>query len=124
MQQISHAASQGKFQLELTLAPAHLGKVQVFLDSDVNKQIQVHFIVDQPTSRQSIEQHLPGLRQALADQGLNMDSFSMESSQQHKDKQQNQQNRSPSSSTMIAGVSSTGENRAEPPLDSRLSIRI
>jgi flagellar hook-length control protein FliK len=124
MQQISHAAGQGKFQMELTLTPAHLGKVRVFLDSDANKQIQVHFIIDQPASRQTIEQHLPVLRQALVDQGLNMDSFSMESSGQHTDNQQDQQNRNAPSGSIIADSSSTGSNRAEPSSDSRLSIRI
>jgi flagellar hook-length control protein FliK len=124
MQQIGHAAGQGKFQLELTLTPAHLGKVQVILESDANKQIQVHFIIDQAASRQAIEQHLPALRQALADQGLNMDSFSMESSEQHTDNQQNQQNRNAPSSTIIADAPSTVVKRADLPSDSRLSIRI
>ena len=124
MQHIGHAAGQGKFQLELTLTPAHLGKVQVVLESDANKQIQVHFIVDQAASRQSIEQHLPALRQALADQGLNMDSFSMESSEQGKDNQQGQQNRNAPSSTIIADAPSSVVKRADLPSDSRLSIRI
>jgi flagellar hook-length control protein FliK len=124
MQQIGHAAGQGKFQLELTLTPAHLGKVQVILESDANKQIHVHLIIDQPASRQPIEQHLPALRQALADQGLNMDSFSMESSEQHTDKQQNQKNRNAPSSAVIADSSGTVVKRADLPSDSRLSIRI
>jgi flagellar hook-length control protein FliK len=124
MQHIGQAAGQGKFQLELTLTPAHLGKVQVVLESDANKQIQVHFIVDQASSRQSIEQHLPTLRQALTDQGLNMDSFSMESSEQHADNQQNRQNRNAPSSTEISDSSSTVVKRADLPADSRLSIRI
>ena len=124
MQQIGQAAGQGKFQMELTLTPAHLGKVQVILESDANKQIQVHLIIDQPASRQPIEQHLPALRQALADQGLNMDSFSMESSEQHADNQKNNQNRNAPSSTVIADSSSTVEKRVDLPSDSRLSIRI
>ncbi|ATX78562.1 hook-length control protein FliK [Mariprofundus aestuarium] len=127
MQQVGQAAGQGKFQMELTLTPKHLGKVQVFLESDVNKQIQVHFVIDQSTSRQSIEQHLPTLRQALADQGLNMDSFSMESSEQHKDNQQSEQNRGPSvPGTLSTGQSGSSDNRPESPASasSRLSIRI
>ena len=124
MQQIGQAAGQGKFQMELTLTPEHLGKIQVFLDSDVNKQIQVHFVIEQSTSRQTIEQHLPALRQALADQGLNMDSFSMESSEQHKDNQQNRQNQNSLSNGMMAGSSKASENRVDPSSDSRLSIRV
>ncbi len=124
MQQIGHAAGQGKFQLELTLTPEHLGKIQVFLDSDINKQIHVHFIVEQSASRQSIEQHLPALRQALADQGLNMDSFSMESSEQGKENHQNPQNRHSLSIIATTDISSSSENRAGTVENSRLSIRI
>jgi flagellar hook-length control protein FliK len=124
MQQVGQAAGQGKFQLELTLTPEHLGKVQVFLDSDVNKQIQVHFVVEQSTSRQSIEQHLPALRQALADQGLNMDSFSMESSEQHQDNRQAGHRRNPDHGTMTAGQPGSNENRPEAAANGRLSIRI
>lgn len=126
MQQVGIAAGQGQFQLELTLTPAHLGKVQVFLESDANKQIQVHFVVDQAASRQSIEQHLPSLRQALAEQGLNMDSFSMESSAQHQEKQQNGNRREAAAPTTIASnVSGNNETqRSEAATDGRLSIRV
>lgn len=126
MQQIGQAAAQGKFQLELTLTPEHLGKVQVFLDSDVNKQIQVHLVVDQPTSRQSIEQHIPALRQALADQGLNMDSFSMTSSGQGKENQQQheRQNRHLPTEAIMANSQGGSAQRPQAAADSRLSIRI
>jgi len=79
MQEIGHAASQERYRLELNLDPAHLGKIKVYLDSDANKQIQVHLVVDQSASRQIIEQHLPALRQALAQHGLDMGGFSMDS---------------------------------------------
>ncbi len=79
MQEIGHAASQERYRLELNLDPAHLGKIKVYLDSDANKQIQVHLVVDQNASRQIIEQHLPALRQALAQHGLDMGGFSMDS---------------------------------------------
>ena len=126
MQQIGQqAATQGKFKMELTLTPEHLGKVQVFVDSDVNRQIQVHLVVDQATSRQSIEQHLPVLKQALADQGLNMDSFSMASSEQgNGNQQQQQQSHHLPSETTIANSHSGGEQRPPVTADSRLSIRI
>ena len=125
MQQIGQAAGQGKFQLELTLNPEHLGKIQVFLDSDANKQIQVHMIIDQPASRQSIEQHLPMLRQALADQGLNMDSFSMASSGEGSDNpQQQEQQHLPTGTAMAESTSQINERPVHAPADSRLSIRI
>jgi len=85
MQEIGRAASQERFRLELNLDPAHLGKIKVYLDSDANKQIQVHLVVDQSASRQIIEQHLPALRQSLAQHGLDMGGFSMDSQQNQED---------------------------------------
>jgi len=68
------------------LEPATLGKIQVSIQTDAMKQIQVHLIVDQQTSRQVLEQQLPQLRQALADQGLNLSGFTMDmNSQQQND---------------------------------------
>ena len=125
MQQIGHAAAQGKFQLELTLNPEHLGKIQVFLESDASKQIQVHLIVDQPASRQPIEQHLPMLRQALAEQGLSMENFSMASSGEgDKNPQQQEQQHLPGGTAMAENTPHISERPAPAPADSRLSIRV
>jgi len=90
MLEISKAAKDGRFKLELMLEPATLGKIQVSLQTDTQKQIQVHLIVDQQTSRQVLEQQLPQLRQALVDQGLNLSGFTMDmnSQQQHDGKEE------------------------------------
>ncbi|MBN4082407.1 flagellar hook-length control protein FliK [Mariprofundus ferrooxydans] len=86
MLEISKAAKDGSIKLELMLEPATLGKIQVSLQTDAQKQIQVHLIVDQQSSRQVLEQQLPQLRQALADQGLNLSGFTMDmNSQQQND---------------------------------------
>ncbi len=86
MLEISKAAKDGTVKLELMLEPATLGKIQVSLQTDAQKQIQVHLIVDQQASRQVLEQQLPQLRQALADQGLNLSGFTMDmNSQQQND---------------------------------------
>jgi len=86
MLEISKAAKDGSMKLELMLEPATLGKIQVSIQTDAQKQIQVHLIVDQQTSRQVLEQQLPQLRQALADQGLNLSGFTMDmNSQQQND---------------------------------------
>lgn len=82
MQEIGQAAVNGHSRLELKLEPAHLGKVHVRIDSDAGKNIRVHLVVEQATSRQIIEHHLPNLRHALAQQGLNLGDFSMSSQQQ------------------------------------------
>ena len=77
MLEIARSAKDGSMKLELQLEPAHLGKVQVTLQTDAAKQLQVHINVDQAASRQLIEQHLPQLRAALAEQGLDLGHFSM-----------------------------------------------
>ena len=82
MAEIGQAAANGHTRLELKLEPAHLGKVHVRIDSDSRKNIQVHLVVEQPNSRQIIEQQLPNLRHALEQQGLNLGNFSMSSQQQ------------------------------------------
>jgi len=82
MQEIGQAAVNGHSRLELKLEPAHLGKVHVRIDSDAGKNIRVHLVVEQAASRQIIEQHLPSLRHALTQQGLNLGNFSMSSQQQ------------------------------------------
>lgn len=86
MLEISKAAKDGTVKLELMLEPATLGKIQVSLQTDAQKQMQVHVVVDQQASRQVLEQQLPQLRQALADQGLNLTGFTMDmNSQQQND---------------------------------------
>jgi len=126
MQEVGRAAAQGRFHLELKLEPAHLGKIQVFLESDASKQIQVHLVVDQSASRQIIEQQLPHLRQILAQNGLNMGSFSMAS-------HQGQHNDSPAQSKQGDMGHTSTENKKQPQAtppqtstaaNTRLSIRI
>ena len=82
MYEISKAAKDGMRKLELQLEPASLGKIQVTLQMDAAKQIQVHMLVDQSASRQILEQQMPQLRQALADQGLNLSGFTMDTNSQ------------------------------------------
>ena len=77
MMEIAKNAKDGHTKIELQLEPAHLGKVHVTLQTDAAKQLQVHFTVDQAISRQIIEQNMPQLRTALAQQGLDLGSFTM-----------------------------------------------
>ncbi|MDX8398004.1 MAG: flagellar hook-length control protein FliK [Mariprofundaceae bacterium] len=87
MIEISKAARDGSMKLEMQLEPATLGKIQVTMQMDAAKQIQVHLLVDQNSSRQVMEQQLPQLRQALADQGLNLAGFSMDMGSQQQQEQ-------------------------------------
>lgn len=132
MQEIGQQAAQGKTRIELKLEPAHLGKIQVFLDSDSRKHIKVHMVVDQAAARQVIEQHLPSLRHTLEQQGLNLGSFSM-SSQHQQDNAEGgwqQQNFTASALEDIGTASADPSTpqapvaRANPSGDSRLSIHI
>lgn len=77
MNHIAQSASKGKTKLEIQLDPAHLGKIQISLQSDAAKQLQVHMIVDQGTTRAALEQQLPQLKSALAQQGFDLSGFSM-----------------------------------------------
>ncbi len=85
MQRIAMSAKGGVTRLELQLEPAHLGKINVSLQTDAAKQLQVHLTVEHAISRQIIEQHIPQLRAALEQQGLSLDQFSLQtgSQQQH-----------------------------------------
>lgn len=77
IQHIAHAAKNGQTRLEIQLDPAHLGKIHISLQTDASKQLQVHLIVDQSATRAAIDQQLPALKQALAQQGLDLSGFSM-----------------------------------------------
>ncbi|MDX8401741.1 MAG: flagellar hook-length control protein FliK [Mariprofundaceae bacterium] len=73
---IAHSVKQGKTRLDIQLEPAHLGRIHVSLATDASRQVQIHLITDQAVTRHAIEQQLPALRQALADHGLDLSSFS------------------------------------------------
>jgi len=105
MREIAREAGNGRTRLEIRLDPPQLGKIRVALESDANKQIQVHFLVDQVQSRQIIEQQLPILKQALEQQGLSMGDFSMQGGRQQEKSFSNQ-----SSSTAGTGTESTPAN--------------
>jgi len=77
IQHIAQSAKNGQTKLEIQLDPANLGKIRITLQTDVNKQLQIHMIVDQSATRAAIDQQLPALRHALAQQGLDLSGFSM-----------------------------------------------
>ena len=82
MSHIAQSAKNGQTKLEIQLDPAHLGKIQITLQTDASKQLQVHMVVDQGTTRAAIDQQLPVLRAALAQQGFDLSGFSMGSQSQ------------------------------------------
>ncbi len=82
MKHIAHSAANGQNKLEIQLDPANLGKIQISLQTDAAKNLQVHMIVDQGTTRAALEQQLPALRAALSQQGFDLSGFSMGSNGQ------------------------------------------
>ncbi|HIP07527.1 MAG TPA: flagellar hook-length control protein FliK [Mariprofundaceae bacterium] len=101
---IVKSAKDGKTSLELQLEPANLGKVQVSIQIDSQKQIQVAFTVEQQASRQALEQHMPQLRLALAQQGLDLGGFSMQMQQQHQEQKQSSTQHTSLNSELLADV--------------------
>jgi len=129
MNHIAQSASKGKTRLEIQLEPANLGKIQISLQSDAAKQLQVHIIVDQGTTRAALEQQLPQLRSALAQQGFDLSGFSMGSQNQqnstgntHQGRQGDQAHQFAIPSEDIIQPSTANVRRAAG--DAGLSIRI
>ncbi|MDQ6969625.1 MAG: flagellar hook-length control protein FliK [Mariprofundus sp.] len=79
MNYIAQSAKNGQTRLEIQLDPANLGKIQISLQSDASKHLQVQIIADQGMTRAALEQQLPQLRSALAQQGFDLSGFSMDS---------------------------------------------
>lgn len=99
MLEIVKSAKAGSTTLELQLEPANLGKVQVSIQIDQAKHIQVMFTVDQATSKQALEQQMPQLKLAMAQQGLDLGGCSMQMNQQGGQQQGGGQQTSSRSST-------------------------
>ncbi len=98
--EIVKSAKDGSTTLELQLEPAHLGKVQVHIQADATKQLQVMFTVEHNGSRQALEQQMPQLRLAMAQQGLDLGSFSMQMNQQQTQQQEHNQQQTTTGYTM------------------------
>jgi len=126
---IAQSASKGKTKLEIQLEPANLGKIQISLQSDAAKQLQVHIIVDQSATRAALEQQLPQLRSALAQQGFDLSGFSMGSQGQqnstgntHQGRQGDQTHQFANPSEDLIPPSTANVRRAAG--DAGLSIRV
>lgn len=131
MQHIAQSASNGQTKLEIQLDPAHLGKIQITLQTDASKQIQVHMVVDQGATRAVIDQQLPALRAALAQQGFDLSGFSMGSNSQNGSGDANEQQGTGSSlansgeqNSLESGVTNTTQQQIAKAAGSSLSIHI
>ncbi len=88
MHEISKAAQKNIQSLEIQLHPKELGKIAIRLDLDHKQQVQIHIIMDNPNSRQALEQQLPQLRQIMQEQGLSLGDFQCSTNEQSTTDQQ------------------------------------
>ena len=84
MNHIAQSAGKGQNKLEIQLEPLNLGKIQIILQTDAAKQLHVHMVVDQGTTRAALELQLPVLKAALSQQGFDLSGFSMDSNGQQQ----------------------------------------
>ncbi|AGH82053.1 flagellar hook-length control protein [Psychromonas sp. CNPT3] len=82
--------SQGKQEVSIRLDPAELGSMHIKLVIQQD-QLQLHIQTQHGQSRDLIEQHLPRLREQLAQQGINLNASNVEQHAQQQSQQQNQQ---------------------------------
>jgi flagellar hook-length control protein FliK len=64
----------GEYRLMLQLRPEQLGRVDVQVTLN-NGQVSIHLLADNAASRQMLRDHMPELRDALADAGLDAGSL-------------------------------------------------
>ena len=129
MKHIAQSAANGQSKLEIQLDPANLGKIQITLQTDAAKNLQVHMVVDQGTTRAALEQQLPALRAALSQQGFDLSGFSMGSNGQQEtfaDGGRNgSKNLADQGDNLIAGNSNNSvQQQSTRRADGSLSIRI
>ncbi|KPU83630.1 hypothetical protein JI57_00720 [Psychromonas sp. PRT-SC03] len=80
---------QGKQEVSIRLDPAELGSMHIKLVMQQD-QLQLYIQTQHVQSRDLIEQHLPKLREQLAQQGINLNTSNVEQ-QSHQQNQQQQQ---------------------------------
>ena len=93
--------NQGKQEVHIRLDPAELGSMHIKLHIQ-HDQVQVAIHTQAAESRNLIEQHLPRLREQLAQQGVNLGETNV--SQQHNTSQQNGNGQSENSGSGSAAL--------------------
>ncbi|MBF0282514.1 MAG: flagellar hook-length control protein FliK, partial [Zetaproteobacteria bacterium] len=66
-------------KIELTLHPAHLGKVSITIQTDKDKKVSVNMRVENPNSMVELSKHVEKLQETMKQQGMNLGEFSMQS---------------------------------------------
>ena len=102
--------NQGKQEIQIRLDPAELGSMYIKLQVQ-QEQLQLSIQTEAGQSRDLIEQHLPKLREQLAQQGVSLGETSVEQHGQGKQKNANHQ-----------GKNTLQDNVTQLPDDSALQI--
>ncbi len=99
--QLTGLAQRGQQQIELHLNPADLGPLSVSLKVD-DHGAQAQFLSAHATVRAAVEQAIPQLREALAEQGISLGETSV-GEQQHHGNEQSGSGQGPVSTTAAVG---------------------
>ena len=75
-EQVSWMSKEGVHQARLQLEPAHLGRLDIWLDIEAG-EARLHLGAQQAQVREALESVLPRLRDALAEQGLTLTDASV-----------------------------------------------
>jgi len=94
--------SEGKQEVQIRLDPAELGSLFVKLQVQQD-QLQLTIQTQFGQSRDIIEQHLPKLREQLAQQGVNLGEANVEQQSQQQQQNQQQKNAIQHNSARLAG---------------------
>ena len=103
--------NEGKQEVQIRLDPAELGSMFVKLQMH-NDQLQLSIQTQVGQSRDIIEQHLPKLREQLAQQGVNLGEANVEQQNQQQQNQQ-QKNAIQHNSARVAGDSALASSSEE-----------
>lgn len=110
LEQVAWMSREGVHAARLQLEPAHLGRVDIWLDVEGN-ETRLHLGAQQAHVREALEAVLPRLRDALAEQGMNL----MDASVSHsgRDETSGEADRGDASDASIAGADDTGDHEHE-----------
>lgn len=76
LERVAWMSREGLHQAKLQLDPAHLGRVDILLDLE-GGDARLQFSAQQPQVKEALEAVLPRLREALAEQGMNLTDASV-----------------------------------------------
>jgi flagellar hook-length control protein FliK len=110
--QLTGLAQRGRQQIELHLNPADLGPLSVSLKVD-DHGAQAQFLSAHATVRAAVEQAIPQLREALAEQGIALGEASVGEQQQHGNEQSSGTGQGPVRSTAAVGAGDATDGTVE-----------